>query len=38
MAACCMSMLCTLILTKREGIMELADKPTAGMYLIIVKS
>jgi len=37
MAACCMSMLRTLILTKRESVMEFTGKPTAGMYVIIVK-
>jgi len=32
-----MSLLRTFILTKRESIMEFAGKPTAGMYVIIVK-
>jgi len=36
MAACCMSMLPTLILTKRKSVMELAGKPTAGMYVMIL--
>jgi hypothetical protein len=38
MVVCCMSMLPTLVLTKREIIMEHADNPTAGMYVVIVKS
>jgi hypothetical protein len=38
MAVCCMNMLSTLILTKREIIVEHADNPAAGMCVIIVKS